>query len=108
MFNYEQALKIMRTARKGQKKIGNNTYLIDRGTHFAVKLHNTEVVELYANGDVKLNSNGWETSTTKDRITTFSPFRIQQKKGLWSVWSGKQFLALFQDGMKLNFKGKRI
>lgn len=117
MFNFEDALELVLTGRKGsgQKKIDRNTYLIDRGDHIAVRLHQTDIVKLYANGEVVLNTGGWETVTTKDRMNRYSPFYVQQRKNVWSVWqrdnspSGDRrdkFCGLFFDGMRLTHTGR--
>ena len=117
MFTYQDALNALTKARKGsgQKKLDHNTYAVNRGDHVAIRLHATDVVKLYPNGDVVLNSGGWDTVTTKDRISRFSPYTIQQKKYVWSIWSsryndgtypGHRFIGLFKDGVRLNSKGK--
>lgn len=71
---------------KNTKIIANNTVRIEfeDGT-IAIRLHNTNVVTTHPNGDITLNTGGWQTLTTKERITTYSPFRIRQEKGVWTV-----------------------
>lgn len=89
MNTYSDAAWIL--GNRESKKLGNNTYLhrVDADT-VAVRLHQTDVVTYKKNGHIILNSGGWKTATTKDRINTYSPFRIYQEKGLWSV-SGNGF-----------------
>ncbi len=71
---------------KTQRKIGNNTWLIDRGGSIAVKLHQTDVVTFYPCGSVKLDSGGWRTVTTKARINEYAEeVRVYQKKHQWYV-----------------------
>lgn len=72
-------------------KFANNTYLIrgpsktdmervlPPGTHddaplyYSVRLHETDIVRFHANGDVTLNTGGWRTRTTRDRMRAFFP-----------------------------------
>ena len=83
---------------KQSRKIGNNTYLIRRGENIAIRLHNTDIVIYYPNGKIVLNSGGWRTPTTKDRINSAlrHEYRISQDKGIWYI-QGK----IFQDGLTI-------
>jgi hypothetical protein len=49
------------------------------------RLHRTDVVTLHRNGSVTLNTGGWNTLTTRDRINSYSPFRVGNSKGVLSV-----------------------
>ena len=84
---------------KASKRIGNNTEL-DRLTHdsIGVLLHRTYVVVFYRDGKVKLNSGGWQTVTTKDRMNRFSPFQVYQDDHEWYVVTNKGTVD-FEDGM---------
>lgn len=70
------------------RKLGNNTYAerID-GDTIGIKLHSTYVVTLYRDGSVKLDSGGWHTTITKDRINAFLPypFALTQEKHAWYI-----------------------
>ena len=82
-----------------RRKIGNNTYaeILHDGT-VAIKLHNTYVVKINPNGTYTLNSGGWQTVTTKDRINQYSPRRVYQRKYEWFIdINGKEYP--FMDGM---------
>lgn len=96
------------------KKVGNNSYLhkVD-GDKVAYKLHETDIV-IFSPKEIELNSGGWQTPTTKDRINRALsmakvaeniPNRwdayLQQSHGNWYL--GK---TPFMDGMKLNYDGK--
>lgn len=111
MFTYADCLNVK--LRGGQKKLAGNTYLVELGDCFGVKLHNTFIVKLYADGRVEYNSGGWMTSTTKKRMNSYSPYYIQQKNNLWSVWlgnsymPGSRFVGLFKNNMVVQ-KGKVI
>ena len=75
-----------------ERKIGNNTYAeIEHDRSISVRLHGTDVVRFYANGLVKLNSGGWRTHTTKQRINKYSPVKIFQKNFEWFLSDGRPF-----------------
>lgn len=51
---------------------------------YAAKLHNTECVEYFPNGDVTLRTGGWDTPSTADFIHEHSPFMCAKRNGkLW-------------------------
>jgi hypothetical protein len=82
---YAEAVSMVqgKTNRK-TRKIGNNTYAeIEYDNSVSIRLHGTSVVRFYPNGLVKLNSGGWRTSTTKDRINKYSPVSVYQKNFEW-------------------------
>lgn len=68
-------------------------------------LHGTEVVRLYKNGTVLLNSGGYRTVTTKDRINTFLPsgIRLSQDRCQWFISRDGERVSFF-DGMKIHPK----
>lgn len=69
---------------KGERKIENNTWIVRiGGDSIGVKLHSTYVVIYYANGFIRLNSGGWRTSTTKNRIRHYADVRLYQKDFEW-------------------------
>ena len=75
-----------------ERKIGNNTYAeIEHDKSISVRLHGTDVVRFYANGLVKLNSGGWRTHTTKQRINKYSPVGVFQKNFEWYLADGRPF-----------------
>lgn len=50
------------------------------------RLHATDVVTRLPDGRVKLDSGGWRTITTKDRINRFAaPYVVISERGLWFV-----------------------
>lgn len=72
---------------KVERKIGNNTYLVDRGDAVAMRLHDTGVITWTADG-ITLDSGGWKTPTTKDRMSSIlqrGGFTIWQERGEWSL-----------------------
>lgn len=75
---------------KGSAKIGNNTYLIElesiKGEPvYGIKLHDTIVVTHYPDGTVMLDSENWDTVTTKSRMGQFSPLCVYSRKRVWYV-----------------------
>jgi hypothetical protein len=51
-----------------QRKLGNNTWLVRQDERIAVKLHQTYILTYTPDNRIILNSGGWETVTTKDRM----------------------------------------
>ena len=90
---YDEAVKMVKgVSYRSQRKVGNNTYAyIHYDGSVSIELHGTKVVVFYPNGLVKLNSGGWQTSTTKDRINKYSPVKVYQKKGVWYLEDGTEF-----------------
>jgi hypothetical protein len=94
---------------KDRKKVDNNTYLerIDLNT-IGLRLHRTYVVVYKLDGSIVLNSGGWLTRTTKERMTTYSPYHIFQKKHIWSVWNNGKLVGLYKDDMKIDNNGRKV
>jgi hypothetical protein len=100
---HEEADRFLHTRGRAvpRKKVANNTWLV-RGPHttarydeiadgdISVVLHNTPVVTYHAEGTLSLNTGGWLTVTTKDRINRFTPpnVRVHSVKGRWMVATG--------------------
>jgi hypothetical protein len=90
---HDEAVKMVKgISYRTQRKIGNNTYAyIEHDSSVSIQLHGTKVVVIYPNGLYKLNSGGWQTSTTKDRINKYSPVKVYQKKHVWYLQDGTPF-----------------
>ena len=82
---YNKAVTILNG--RDTRKIANNTYLQRKtDSSIAVHLHNTDVVTYYASGYTVVRTGGWETVTTKDRITSTLPgSRLGSIKGEWTI-----------------------
>ncbi len=72
---YQELLE--KLGNRESKKIGNNTYLIKLRVNneltgpvvgVAIKYHQTKIVSIYQDGHVFLNTGGWNTVTTQQRI----------------------------------------
>ena len=91
------------------KKLANNTYRIEyaNGTS-AIRFHDTDVVT-FDGGKTVLNSGGFKTVSTKDRISQFSGLRISQVNGLWFV-NGFDFYdgITFVNGKPLKVKNHNL
>ncbi len=112
---YEKAAALLQRGRpKGQRKrlSGRETYLrLLPDDAIAVTLYSTDVVTLYPDGRTVLNTGGWRTVTTKERMNRFLP------EG-WSVWSDRSVWYLgrgpwtenpekytFEDGIAIDGNG---
>lgn len=84
----------MRTRLPRSGKVGHNTYVhgginfVTSQSYIAIRYHNTDIVTIYDDDSVKLNSGGWRTSTTKNRMgKILSPlFTVGQKDFEWFVY----------------------
>lgn len=79
--DYKSADEKLQGRCQQSRKMGNNTYLHrDGGDSISLRLHSTDVVTWYRNGDIKLNTGGWNTVTTRDRINEYSPWRVTSER----------------------------
>lgn len=96
------------------KIVANNTirYTDENGDEH-IRLHDTNIISFMKDGRIILNSGGWRTMTTKERISDFLPkeWCVQQKKSVWYLlyrkWSSDWKLIrykrwVFQDGITIN------
>jgi len=100
--NTFQHFKAMENTRK--RKLANNTYLVVRSDGgYGIRLHDTEVIIHYPN-NIILNSGGWQTVTTKQRMNEFSTARVWSEKGVWMIsWHGEEYA--YADGINLDNDG---
>ncbi len=102
VMDYQKADAILQGRNYRSKKLQNNTYL-ERiaGNAIAVRLHNTHIITLYDDNTAMLDSGGWRTATTKDRLNQYG-FHVRQENSEWfySGITGNMFApSLFVDGM---------
>lgn len=110
---FTEAEEILAKGRnKDSRTIANNTRLIRRRPDkIALQLHATDVVSFHRNGDVVLNSGGWLTLTTKDRINNALawPNVITQRHGRWYFssegWDNPDGMLPYEDGMIIHADG---
>lgn len=100
--------------RNGQRKLENNTYLIqlDNGD-FGVRLHNTIVVTIHADNTFTLNNGGFYSVTSKDRINGYSPARLGQEKFVWYLFTGEGLgwskeKVPYENGIRIDINGRPV
>ncbi len=96
MTHYEATKMVHGKNNRTTRKIGNNTYaeILPDGS-VGIMLHSTYVVKIHPDNSATLNTGGWYSATTKDRINQYSPVRVYQRKGQWYLDSGLEY----EDGM---------
>lgn len=90
------------------ERVANNTirYRTDDGD-WVIQHQDTPVVTIRPNGDIVLNSGGWRTVTTKERINRYLPegWTLFQDGGAWYLnydpWTDRSTWTAFYDGIKL-------
>jgi len=99
--SYTEAAEILGS--RDSRKIAHNTYLerLDAET-IGVRLHRTYVVRFNANGTTRLDSGGWRTVTTKERMNRYVPagFGLYQKAHVWYI-DTPSGVEEYSDGMIL-------
>ena len=98
---YNEARDILdsKHGNKDSKRLANNTYLIRKDGYFAIRLHETDIIELYPDYFV-LNNGDWFTMTTKERINRFSNVYVSQSNSIWFIGQ-----YLYQNGTKVKYNG---
>ncbi len=79
---YAEAREVLKG--RASRNITNNTFLARDGEQIALYLHRTPVVTFKAHGSIVLNTGGWRTVTTKDRIA-----RVIRAHG-WNLYAVKR------------------
>lgn len=98
--NHAEAIKMVKGKRNAnRRKVGNNTYAeILHDNSVGIMLHSTYVVKIHEDNTYTLQTGGWQTVTTKDRINQYSPVRVYQRNYEWFVKiNGKEYP--FMEGM---------
>lgn len=94
---------------RGQKKIGNNTYLRRRSDYsIGLQYHATDVVTFTPSGMV-VTSGGWYTTTTKERINWALEsvgLYVYQEKGTWYLQDRQLDRTVFHDGIHMSYQGE--
>lgn len=111
--SYKEAKEML--GNRDSKKLANNTYLVQSLTQgwgplengewgfssdaIAVRLHNTEIVVFHPNGRTTLNTGGWQTPTTRERMRACG-FPVYMTNGI-AEYRGIAFV----DGMTIGPRG---
>lgn len=89
------------------KRIGNNTLEVynNAGKRQFIRLHDTNIIE-YKDNKIILNSEGYQTHTTKKRINNFLPKNVYlyQKNWQWYIEdtrNDKKIVTEFYDGIEV-------
>jgi hypothetical protein len=69
-----------------------------------IRYHWTNVITLHSDDTFTLNTNGWQTVTSKKRINTFSPIYVYSQDHVWYFGNGEKFY----DGMCVTIRGTVI
>ena len=105
-----ERLKSVRVELQISKKIGTNTFavLYTEGSS-AIRLHKTDIVT-FIDGVIILDTNGWETVTTKARMNNYIPSGgyVYQRNNCWYVTTDNEGDILYYDGIKLDYDGNHI
>lgn len=113
VYDYPTAAKFL--GDKGSRKLANNTKVYRvmlRGYYglvdeIHVRLHNTDIVSYREDGIITLNSGGYQTTTTKQRMNQLLPpgYGISQTKFKWYLRTPEGEVP-FVDGMTLTPAGE--
>jgi hypothetical protein len=107
LLTYDAAIALL--GNRPTKKVDNNTTIRKVGDSVAVRLHETDVVIIRSDGNYVLNSGGWLTSTTKDRINNYSPASVYQAKRKWFLFDrSNDTNTPFVDGMVVDANGSLV
>jgi hypothetical protein len=85
--NYREANTRLQGRCYSSRKLENNTYLRRRDwgstKAIAVQLHSTDVITFYEDGRIEVNTGGWDTVTTRDRINSYldKPWHVYGERG---------------------------
>jgi len=88
-----------------KRKRANNTveYATEDGARY-IRLYDTNIISYLSNGDIVLDSGGWQTPTTRDRMNRFlTEGTISQEKSIWYLTIGNDVAGkqkyVYADGM---------
>ncbi len=102
--DYDGALAVWKSmvVEKRWKTVNNNTRVVSVEPQvLGLKLHDTIIVYYYRNGGIKLDSGGFRTLTTKERINSYTPFYVYQENHIWYVKLVDK-TVIFQDGIYID------
>lgn len=108
MLTFEDAGRML--AQRATKKLARNTYLRMEGGDMVIRFWETDIVRITLENNYTLNTGGYLTTTTKDRLSRFTPARVGADRGLWYVYEGQGWdnRKLFANGIRVDITGKVI
>lgn len=80
MYVFEKSRGKLETIKR--RKLANNTYLIDNGKRRAIRLHSTDIATEVGPGKLRIDTGGWDTLTTRERLYRFTSCRVGRDKGI--------------------------
>lgn len=90
-YNFFKAQRLLNG--RDQKKIGNNTWAIkNEDGSISIRLHQTNILTFRSDNTCVYQTNGWQTSTTKNRINEYAPVPVYQKDYQWYFWGGEKYV----------------
>ena len=90
---------------KKARKIDNNTFqYFNSNNEKVIRLHDTDIIVFNNDGSITLNSGGWQTVTTKDRMNKFTSLNIYQEKSIWYVIDNGNTVP-YKDGITFHVNG---
>lgn len=106
--NYTQAKASLKN--RDSKIVRNNTKLIRNGNAISVKLHNTIIVTYYPSGMISINTGGWSSNLTADRIGRFTKLCVYKHNNTLKVTlKNNNYCALtITDGMLFTDEGHYV
>lgn len=102
---YAQAQKLCSHPRYPNRKLGRQTYMQREGDDYVVRQWGHPIVTYQPDGGIRLDSCGYRTATTKDRLNQLVPgYHIWSERGTWWIakgwWNQPGFTKwAFADGM---------
>jgi len=104
----EDSIESIKHDLMSSKKVANNTFeVVYKDNTRAIRFHKTNVIT-FGTDRYTLNTGGWETATTKDRINKHIPEGyVYQERGDWYVNTPSGVVDYF-DGIAFDYEGERI
>lgn len=98
---------------KSARTIGNNTVAMRQADGIGVILHSTTILKMHEDGTYTLDSGGWRTVTTKDRLNSLlpAPLGIYSTNGVWMLarrGNNPGMVSEFYDGMRFDRHGEMV
>jgi hypothetical protein len=97
---------------KDSRKVSHNTYAERQADgSIGIRLHSTVILTFHSDETMTLNSGGWRTVTTKDRLNSIlpAPLGVSSDHGVWTVsrrGDNPSTVSEFYDGMRMNRHGE--
>lgn len=111
LLTYAQAEELVYNSKSWKKKLENNTVLVSGAGKYYIKLHEHTIIIIYRDGTYKLDSCGFQTMLTRDRLSKYSPVNIYNKRGKWICTKGygeNEGDFPFYDGIIIDYNGNEI